>query len=126
MRLPISLELICSGIGMVMSLKHYINVICIHDRCQLCTENHSVGIGVIKTGAIDILMEHNHAPCCIRILADCLLDYILVGCTVIIVSIQHDKQYTSISIVIICSRCGLTQCVGCVCIGESVWIVKMH
>ena len=76
---------------MIMSLKNHIHIILIHQRCELCTKHHSVGIRMIITGSVDILMEYDDTPLGILILRDRFFHYILMGCAVVIVRIKHHE-----------------------------------
>ena len=79
--LSIPLKLEGSGIGMIMSLHHHINLILIHQWSKLCTKHHTIGIGMVVTTAVNILMEYHNTPFGIFILIDCLLytSYITIG-----------------------------------------------
>ena len=68
MILSIPLKLEGSGIGMIMSLHHHINLILIHQWSKLCTKHHTIGIGMVVTTAVNILMEYRNTPRVISII----------------------------------------------------------
>ena len=122
----ISLKLEGSGICMVMSLHHHINLVFIQQWCKLGTKYHTIGIRMIVAAAVYILMEYHNSPFDIFVLINCFFHDILMRCTVIIVCIKHDEQNISIAIIIIGScLCFSLNIIG-IGIGKSIRIVKMQ
>ena len=108
-----------------MSLKNNINIILIKNRCQLCTKNHTIGIGMILCCSINILMEGYHTPFCIWIGLNRFTNYILMSCTVIVIGIKNDKQYIAIGIIIVCSSICLSLIICTGCTKLAIRIIKM-
>ena len=90
---------------MVMSLKYYINVICIKYRSQLCTKDHTVCIRMVKSRTVDILMDGYDTPFCIRISLYSLFDSILMLCYIVIVGIQNNEKSLAIAVIIVSASC---------------------
>ena len=126
MILSIPLKLEGSGIGMIMSLHHHINLILIHQWSKLCTKHHTIGIGMVVTTAVNILMEYRNTPFGIFILIDCFFHDILMRCTVIVVCVKNNEQDISITIIVIGSCLCLSLYIIGIGIGKSIWIIKMQ
>ena len=126
MILSIPLKLEGSGIGMIMSLHHHINLILIHQWSKLCTKYHTIRIRMIITRTENILMEYYDSPFCIFIFRDCLFHNILVCCTVVIVGIKYDKKHISVAVIVIRSCFCLALDIICIFAWKSIWIVKMQ
>ena len=75
--------------------------------------------------SINILMEGYHTPFRIRVLGNGLTNYIIMGCTVIVIGVNNNKQYITIGIVIICTGVCFTCCISCQFTFLIVWIIKV-
>ena len=110
---------------MVVSLKNNIDIVCIKHRSQLSTKNHTVCIGVVKTGTINILMDGYDTPFCIRISFYSFFDGVLMFCNVIIVGVRNDEESVTIAVVVITACCCLT--VFCIVrVIEMVGIIRIQ
>ena len=49
MSLSVTIKHFGTAVCMIVSLKNHINIICIKYRCKLCTKDHTVCVGVVKT-----------------------------------------------------------------------------
>ncbi len=85
--LSVSVKHFGTAVSMIVSLQNNIDIICIKYRSELCTQDHTVCIGVIKTGSINVLMNGYHTPFCIWICTDRFFDRILMFCNVVIVCV---------------------------------------
>ena len=72
---------------MVMSLQNHIYIIFVKYRRQLSTEDHTVCIGMIQTGSVNILMDRNNTPLCIREILYRLFNGLLMFCHIVIIRI---------------------------------------
>ena len=108
---------------MVMALKDHINIKFIHNRSEGSSKNHSVRIGMVQTGTVNILMEHYHTPFCIFVFLHCFFDDVSVCCRIVIVCVQDDKQGISVCIVIIGACCCMTLCISGLIKAECIWII---
>ena len=125
MGLSVTVKKFGTAVGVVMSLKHYVNIVCVKDWSELCTKDHSVCIRVVKTGTVNILMDGNHTPGCIRVSFYCFLDGILMLCYVVVVGVQNNEKSVAIAVVIVTASC----CFSIFCVVrvvEMVCIVRIQ
>ena len=108
-----------------MPLKNYVNIIFVKNRRQLCTKYHTIGIRMTYSRSVDILMEGYHTPFCIWILCNGLANHVLMGCAIIIVGVQNNKQYIAIGIVIIRTGTCFILCISIKLTFLIIWIIKM-
>ena len=125
MCLTVSIEEFCTAVCMIMSLKNYIDIIFVEYRSKLCSQDHAVCIGVIKAGTIDILMNRNDTPFCIRISGNRFFDGFGMFRYVVIICIQYDEKSVAVRVVIIAAGCRFAVICG-VGIIEMVGIVRIQ
>ena len=85
--LSVAVKKFGTAVCMVVSLEYNIHVVLIKYRGQLGTQDHTIRIGMIQTGAVDILVNGDDAPFCIREVLYRLLYGLLVLRYIIIIGI---------------------------------------
>ena len=114
MRLTVAAQEFGTAVGVIMSLKNDIHIILIKDRRQLRAEDHSVGIGMIQSGAVDILMDGDNLPFCIRIRGSSLLHGLLMLCHIVVVGVQYNEERITIAVIVVPASlgCSVIGCIG--------------
>ena len=123
--LAVAVEELGAAVGVVVALEHHIDVVLVKDGGELCAEDHAVGVGVIQTGAVDILVDGDHAPGGVGSRGDGLLDGLLVLGYIVIVGVEHDKQTGAVRVVVVAAGLGLAV-LGGVGVVEVVGVVGIQ
>ena len=106
MSLSVSVENLRTAVGVVVTLKYYVDIIPVEYGSQLSSQNHAVGIGMVQSGTIDILVNGYHPPCYIGVSIYSLFNGLLMLRYIVVVGVQYNEQARSIIIVVISSRLG--------------------
>ncbi len=104
--LAVTVQQLGAAVGVVVALEHHIDVVLVKDGGQLGAEDHAVGVGVIQAGAVDILVDGDHAPGGVGIRGDGLLDGLLVLGHIVVVGVEHDKQTVAVGVVVVAAGLG--------------------
>ena len=123
--LAVTVKELGAAVGVVVALEHHIDVVLVKDGGELCAEDHAVGVGVIQTGAVDILVDGDHAPGGVGSRGNGLLDGLLVLGYIVIVGVEHDKQTGAVRVVVVAAGLGLAV-LGGVGVVEVVGVVGIQ
>ena len=81
---------------MVMSLENNIDVILVKYGSELCTEDHTVCVGMVKTCSVNILMDSNHTPLSVRVGSYGLGNGLFVLGYVVIVCVEDEEKSVAV------------------------------
>ena len=103
---------------MIMSLKNNIDIVCIEYRSKLSTENHTICVGMIKPGTVNILMDCHDTPFCIRVSFYCFFNGVLMFCNIVVVGVQNNEKSFAIAVVVVAAGC-------CFSVFSIIWVIEM-
>ena len=93
-------QLISAGIGVVVTLEHYVDLVGIVDRGELVAQDDAVGVGMVEAGAVDILVHYDDAPFRIRMSGDGFFNQGFVVSGIVVVGINMNEQSVAVSVVV--------------------------
>ena len=116
--LAVSIEEFCTAVCMVVPLKYDIDIILIEYRGKLCSQDHTVCVGVIEAGTVDVLMNGDDTPFRIRISGYSFLDRLRMLGDIVIICVQYDEESVAVGVVVVSAR-------FCLTVFRSIRIIEM-
>ena len=104
--LAVPVEDLGAAVGVIMALEHHVDVVLIEDGGELGAQDHAVGVGVVQTGAIDVLVDGDHTPLGVGVGGHGLGDGLLMLGGVVVVGVQHDEQARAVGVVVVAAGLG--------------------